>query len=299
MRRLATIVFALTVSIAAFAQEVAPANEAHPFLRWSRDPALSGLAGAGMTLPGISPAFAAFSNPAAIPMMEGLGAVKASYGYYSPSMVGSSNIAVGAAFKPAKRFGLAVGYAHQFGYDKIDGFGPHDFIIGGSLAFGAGDHFSMGANFRYSRSMLMKNLSVAVFSTDIMAQIRFGGFTGAVGVRSVGKPLDKDDKSKIPSSAAASFSYHYVTGIHSIDAALDGDFYFTKNWGVAAGFSYGVKDIAFVRVGYRYASERAAVPSHLAVGVGGKYKGMTLDVSYITLNKIIGNSFQLAFGYSF
>ena len=53
------------------------------------------------------------------------------------------------------------------------------------------------------------------------------------------------------------------------------------------------------RVGYRFASEMAAVPSHLAIGLGGKYMGFSLEASYITLNKVIGNSFQIALGYSF
>ena len=298
MRRLVVLLVALTVSALAFAQG-APANEAHPFLRWSRDPALSGMAGAGLTLPSVSPAFATFANPAVIPMIEGIGSAKFSYGYYAPSLKGTSNIAIGGAFKPVKRFGFAVGYVHQLGYDKIDDVAPYDFIIGGSLAFGIGDHFSMGANLRYSKSVLMKDFSVSAFSTDIMAQIRFGGFNGALGVRSVGKVLEKDDPSKLPSSLAASFSYHYEIGIHTIEAALDGDWFFSNNWGVAAGLTYGINDMGFFRIGYRFASDMAAVPSHLAIGLGGKYMGFSLEVSYITLNKVIGNSFQVALGYSF
>lgn len=298
MRRLALILVALAVSAYAFAQD-APANEAHPFLRWSRDPAITGMAGAGLTLPSVSPAFAAFANPAVIPFIDGIGSAKFSYGYYAPSLKGTSNIALGAAFKPVKRFGFALGYVHQLGYEKIDDVAPHDFIIGGSLAFGIGDHFAMGANLRYSKSVLMKDFSVSAFSTDIMAQIRFGGFNGAIGVRSVGKVLEKDDPSKLPSSLAGSFSYHYEVGIHTIEATLDGEWYFTNNWGVAAGFTYGINDMGFFRVGYRFASEMAAVPSHLAIGIGGKYMGFSLEASYITLNKVIGNSVQVALGYSF
>ena len=146
----------------------------------------------------------------------------------------------------------------------------------------------------------MKDFSSSAFSVDILAQVRFWeGFNAAVGVRSVGKILEDSYMSSLPSSLAVGLSYRYVTGIHSIEALLDGDWFFSNNWGVSAGFSYGIKEIGFVRVGYRFASESAAVPSHLAVGLGLKYIGLSLDVSYITLNKVIGNTFQIGLGYSF
>ena len=298
MRRLALLISALLVCVAAAAQE-APENEAHPFLRWSRDPAISGLAGSGLASSMVTPAFSVFHNPAAITMMDGLGAVKASYGYYAPSVVKTSNVAVGAAFRPVKRFGFGVGYVHQFGYGKIDGYSPYDFALGASLSVGIGDHFSLGANVKYSKSSFLKDLSVKAVSVDIIGQIRFGGFGAALGVRSVGKVLDDTDSSGIPSSVAAGLSYRHDMGIHSIEALLDGDWFFSNNWGISAGFTYGINDMGFVRIGYRYASRYAAVPSHLAIGLGGKYMGISLDLSYVTLNKLIGNSIRLGLGYSF
>ncbi|MBO7544932.1 MAG: hypothetical protein J6T02_05140 [Bacteroidales bacterium] len=299
MRRLAVLFSALLLSVAAVAQAV-PANEAHPFLRWSRDPGISGMAGTGLTSMQVSPAFAVFSNPAAIAMMDGLGSVKASYSLYAPSFTKTSNIAVGAAFRPVKRFGFAVGYVHQLGYEKIDEFAPYDFAVGGALSVGIGEHVALGVNAKYSKACFMKDFSSSAFSVDILAQVRFWeGFNAAVGVRSVGKILEDSDMSSLPSSLAVGLSYRYVTGIHSIEALLDGDWFFSNNWGVSAGFSYGIKEIGFVRVGYRFASESAAVPSHLAVGLGLKYIGLSLDVSYITLNKVIGNTFQIGLGYSF
>lgn len=290
---------ALFLCVAAAAQ-VVPRNEAHPFLRWSRDPGISGMAGTGLTSMTVAPAFAVFSNPAAIAMMDGLGSVKASYSLYAPSVLKTSNIAVGAAFRPVKRFGFAVGYVHQLGYEKIDGFAPYDFAVGGALSVGIGDHFAFGVNAKYSKACFMKDFSSSAFSVDILAQVRFWeGFNAAVGVRSVGKILEDSDTSDLPSSLAVALSYRYVTGIHSIEALLDGDWFFSNNWGVSAGFSYGINDMGFVRVGYRYASKYAAVPSHIAVGLGGKYKGVSLDVSFLTLNKTIGNTFQLGLGYSF
>ena len=298
MRRLAVIIATLFICVAAAAQS-APDNEAHPFLRWSRDPVVAGIAGSGLSSTSIAPAFAVFFNPAAITMMDGIGAVKASYGYYAPSVVGTSNIGIGAAFRPVKRFGFALGYVHQFGYQKIDDYSPYDFALGGALSVGIGDHFSLGTNLKYSKASFLKDLSVKAFTVDIIAQIRFGGFGAALGVRSVGKILDDTDASDLPSSLAAGVSYRYETGMHAIEATLDGDWFFTNNWGVAAGFSYGINDMGFFRVGYRYASKYAAVPSHLAFGLGGKYMGLSLDVSFLTLNKQIGNTFQIALGYRF
>ena len=288
----------LVFCVSAAAQEAAE-NEAHPFLRWSRDPAVSGMAGTGLASFSVAPAFAVFHNPAAITMMDGKGSVKASYSYFAPSFTKTSNIAIGAAFRPVKRFGFAVGYVHQFGYEKIEDFAPYDFALGASLSAGIGDHFSIGANVKYSKACFLKDLSVKAISVDVLTQIRFGGFGAVLGIRSVGKVLDDLDSSDMPSSVAAGFSYRYETGIHAIEALVDGDWFFSNNWGVSAGFSYGINDMGFVRIGYRYASKYAAVPSHLAVGLGGKYMGFSLDFSFITLNKVIGNTFQLGLGYSF
>ena len=109
----------------------------------------------------------------------------------------------------------------------------------------------------------------------------------------------KGNVSKLPSSARLAASYELPVGPGTLAAALDADYYFSGKLGVSAGVHYGFKDLVFVRAGYRYATAGAAFPSHLALGLGVKWKGIGLDVSYLTANAQIGNSLCAGLSYRF
>jgi hypothetical protein len=140
-----------------------------------------------------------------------------------------------------------------------------------------------------------------VGGTECITKFHLNGFNVAAGVANLGSGVTsaKGNVSKLPSSARLAASYELPVGPGTLAAALDADYYFSGKLGVSAGVHYGFKDLVFVRAGYRYATAGAAFPSHLALGLGVKWKGVGLDVSYLTANAQIGNSLCAGLSYRF
>ena len=114
----------------------------------------------------------------------------------------------------------------------------------------------------------------------------------AAGVANFGSGVKSESgqASPLPSSARLAASYELALGPGTLGAALDADYYFAGKFGVSAGLQYGLWDMIYARAGYRYASQGAVYPSHLALGLGFRWKWLCLDVYYLTANAQLGGS---------
>ena len=205
-----------------------------------------------------------------------------------------------------KGFALSAGVfsqthsAQDFG-SKYGSFTPRDLVIAFGAGASFGDYVSLGVSARLVQQSLMEDYKLSSTAITAMAQFHLNGFNVAAGVANLGSGVTsaKGNVSKLPSSARLAASYELPVGPGTLAAALDADYYFSGKLGVSAGVHYGFKDLVFVRAGYRYATAGAAFPSHLALGLGVKWKGVGLDVSYLTANAQIGNSLCAGLSYRF
>lgn len=302
------IVAWLLLPSVALAQETVPANEVFPFLAQPRSVALEGMAGAGSASTSASAAMAAFDNPAMLAFAPAKLDAAISYGRWAPASQNtlSNNLGAGVAVRLGRRFAISAGAVMQLRPQQDFGaaygvYSPKDLMVGLAASLAFSEHVSLGVNGRYVRQQLMQDYAIgsAVFSA--MLQYHLKGLNVAAGVANFGSGVKSESEktAPLPTSARLAASYEFPLGPGAFGAALDADYYFTRKLGVSVGVQYGFKDMVFVRAGYRYASTGAAYPSHLSVGLGAKWKGLGLDISYVTANTQLGNSLCAGISYRF
>lgn len=299
---------ALLMSWTAIAQEKVPANEVFEFLSFPRGVARTGMAGAGSTVLSESAAFAMFDNPAVLPFAVNRVDVSTMYGRWAPASNGtvSNNLGAGASVRLGKGFAVSAAILNQahaeqdFG-GKYGSYTPKDLIIAFGAGASFGDYVSLGVAARMVQQSLMSDYSLSATSFTVMLQCRLNQLGIAAGIANLGSGVKstKETVSPLPSSVRVAASYNWTVGPGTLGCAVDGDYYFSGKLGVSAGVHYGYQDLLFVRAGYRYASAGAAYPSHLALGLGGKWKGFSLDLSYLTANAQIGNSLCVGLSYRY
>lgn len=306
-RRLLHILLpALLLSVGAGAQEVAPVSESLTFLAQPRSAHSLGMAGAGNASPNASAAFAAFGNPAILP--SGKLDASLSYARWAPgsSLSLSNQMDGGVAVRLGKGFALSGAAVYQmhaaqaFG-GKQGAYAPSDLAAGIGIGAAFNEHFSLGVSVRYARQQLLPDYVLSGVAVNALLQYRLRAFTMAAGVMNVGAgPKSESGTGRLPASAHLAADYLFALGAnHSIEAALDGDYYFSGKWGVSVGACYSFRRVLFARAGYRAAAVGAALPSHLSLSLGGQWKGVCLDLCYLTANPVLGNSLSLQLGYRF
>lgn len=302
------VVAALFLPSVALAQETVPANEVFPFLAQPRSVALEGMAGTGSASTSASAATAAFDNPAMLAFAPAKLDAAISYGRWAPASQNtlSNNLGAGVAVRLGRRFAISAGAVMQLRPQQDFGaaygvYSPKDLMVGLAASLAFSEHVSLGVNGRYVRQQLMADYAIGTAVFSAMLQYHLKGLNVAAGVANFGSGVkaENGNTAPLPASARLAASYEFQLGSSSLAAALDADYYFSRKLGVSVGVQYGFRDMFFARAGYRYASTGAAYPSHLSVGLGAKWKGLGLDVSYVTANTQLGNSLCAGISYRF
>lgn len=308
LRQCILLICALSLSLPVKAQEQLPANEVFDFLSFTRGVAQMGMAGAGKTLLSESAALAAFDNPAVLPFA--LHRVDASllYSRWAPAQPNtlSNHLGGGVSVRLGKGLALSAAAIHQahaevdFGQENGK-FSPKDLIIALGAGVSFGEHVSLGVSARLVQQQVMADYKLSSTAVTAMLQYRAKALNVAAGLANLGAGVKSENGgvSSLPASARVAASYGLQNGVSTVTFALDADYYFSGKFGVSAGAVYGFKDVFFARAGYRYATAGTAYPSHLALGLGVKWKGLGLDVSYLTANAQIGNSLCAGLSYRF
>ena len=304
---------ALSLIIAAVSLSAAAQGTAMDFIRSDRNPASLGTAGAGYASLDLGTAFAAFGNPAAVSLAEHSIDAEGAFGI-SPIGDGKSLSYGGGASFHFGGFGVSAACIGS-SYPEIPLFSegggasghhsPSDMTVGLGLSYAFGEHLSFGALARYASSALDAKTTLNSFSADVVAMYRLDAFSVSAGVAALGpKVASVANRSyPLPTSARLGAAYKLGLGDFALDFVADGDYWFSANFGLAAGVQGSYKDMAFLRTGYRYSSSRedfsaAPVPSFFSVGAGFRMFGVCIDVAYM-LNSGTGGALVAGLGYRF
>lgn len=293
----------LAVAFALFSLSLrAQQQEVLSFTRIERNPRAAGLAGAGAASVG-STAYASFVNSAIIPFSNSTADFAAGYQFWAPSLGAAHAINLGGAYKMGI-IGLSLGGVYQMEQKDFDGFRPSEFQINLGAGVKVLSWLGLGLNVRYARENVFQGYSQGGFGVDAMALfVPVKGLTVTAGAANIGSSVKSNAGSSYPqpTSIVAAAAYNLEVGsMHFLEFMLDENFYIhSRTNAVSVGVEYSYARIAFARVGYRIASENAVYPSHLSLGLGAQFKGFRLDVSYITLSEVIGNSVAVGLGYRF
>lgn len=247
-------------------------------------------------------AYAAFANAAQLPFQATMGTVNAGLQLWEPTNEAdkATHFSAGGGFRFGS-FGVALGGAVQMG-QPIGTFTPVDRLLAVGLSYAFLDRISLGVNFRYAAQPLTQEIQISGISLDVQVLGRINEELSALlGVGTLG-PKVKGSAAEYsqPGYAKAAVAWHKALAPeHALELVLDADFNFDKTFGGTLGAEYAYSNLLFVRAGYRLASEKALIPSHLGLGIGLHFSGFRADVSYLTASPILGNTVNIGLGYSF
>jgi len=291
---LSSLVAAL-LPVVLFAQE----SPALPFLRTDRSAITSAMGGADALSP--------LNNPAAIPFRGSDVAV--TYQNWAPGAVRSTNLNLLGGIRAGKRVGIHFLAAYQQGKEYTqyettgnarNPFEPSDLLVGAGLGFAFTDFLSFGLNVKFAQSTLAPETGINAIAGDAFVMFSRKGFNATVGVASLGTPVKSGDTSfGLPTSAKVGVGYDAKFGTSAVQVEADADVFFTGGVGAALGAQYGWNDMVFVRAGFHLGTGHSPLPTYASVGLGGKFLGIHIDVSYLLANKALGNTLCVGLGYAF
>lgn len=272
-----------------------------------------GTAGAGYASLSSGTAFAAFGNPAQVPLAKATLDAAGAFGLLPGGDSGSTVYGGGASVKLGS-FGISAAYLggkypeislSSEGGGASGRFAPSDMMAGLGLSFAIGDFLSFGVSGRYASSALDSKTTLTSLSADLAALFRKDDLSVSAGVIALGpKVASIGNKTySLPSSARLALAYKLGFGDFSLDLLADADYYFNGNVSAAAGVQAGFKEIAFLRAGFRYSSVKAdftaaPVQTGFSAGAGVHLFGVRLDFA-ASFEAPLGTALMLSLGYSF
>ena len=271
-----------------------------------RDPVLLSMAGAGSSMTASGPAYAAFGNPAAAALAPTTVEAGVSYAGWSPEYASLNNLAVGVAGRPAESAILTLGMARQ-GYPAFDpgdgtSFSPSDLLLCAGAGLKVAPALAFGATVNYQKQTLLQDYSLSGVSVSPWVQYHLDALNVAAALSRLGGKVKSGDGSafSLPSSVKLAADYGFAfSDLCALRLALDGDYYFSGNYAVAAGLNLALADTGFLRAGYRYASPQCVLPSCLSFGAGVRFAGVGLDFAYLTASETLSGTWMAGLSYRF
>lgn len=280
----------------------AQGTEALPFTRIGLDPERSALAGAGASFVQ-NGAYTAFSGASALPFCQQTLDAAVSYRLWAPAGAKSNLVNAAVAYKPLERLGISLGYSFQGSQALASGDTPKAHLVALGVGFGITSRVSVGLNARYALQQLTAAQRYGGFSADVFVNWRPMDVLGlSAGVAHLGTTVRSQmgDTYTQPAHGRLGIDWTQQWGsAHETRLLVDGEFYFSGNMALSVGAQYAWKEFLFARAGYHLASDNCVIPSHLSLGLGVHWKGLRLDVSWLTASKVLNNTLAVGIGYSF
>lgn len=102
-------------------------------------------------------------------------------------------------------------------------------------------------------------------------------------------------KGALPSYSTAGMGYYSQL----LKAEAEFDYYFSGHIAASLGGEFNIKDLVFLRAGYRYAGKSAPLPSFASAGFGLKLFGASLEGCYLFASPTLGGTMMFSFAYDF
>lgn len=222
--------------------------------------------------------------------------VSLSYLQWSPDAVNSTGLGINIYYKILKNLEAGIVFNRTAGqpYTAVNTSGvpegsytPDDNIAGLGVSYRLNSHFIVGMKGKYLSANLGENIGAKSVGIDLGVQYTTDKLTAEAGAMNLGSDV---------CLAKADICYTAPIGLK-----VGGEMDILFNGGVMAGIGleYNVKEMAFIRCGYHYGEETRTIPSFASVGLGLKFFGISLDLAYLTVSDILGNSIMIGLGYSF
>lgn len=207
--------------------------------------------------------------------------------------VQTNDLGITTKLKASDRLAFAINAAYDIG-PELGGFKTSDMLVGLGASFNVNDMLSVGVTGRYASSSLAKDCSLSGFGADVLATSLLGPVKITAGVRNLGT---KVNGAPMPASISAGAVYELEMAEDSqMTLACDMDYFFINSLSVSAGAAYTWKDMLSAKLGYHMGG---VVADYLSLGLGGRFKGISVDAAYVLYSPSIGGTMMFGLGYKF
>ena len=233
--------------------------------------------------------------------------INISWQNWQPKTIKSNHIYGNASYRFGKRFNIGLDFLSrtQTAYDILDENGntkgqytPSELNVGAGLSFLIINNLAANINVHYISSKLSSEALLSTFYADLLLTWNTKYLSITAGAVNIGPSIKrKSDKSyPLPSAATIQGIYNIPFGL---SLYLNTNYYFIGGLGASIGAQYGLNDMLFVRAGYHLGTGAAPIPSFASIGLGAKFFGVHIDLSYLTASEALGNTLAIGLGYSF
>ena len=263
---------------------------------------------AGISVLG-SPAYALQGYAASTVFMEGTGSAGVSYGSWQPKAASDKILGASASVRLLGKLGVALEYKNfaQPAYEvtgitgSVSQVTPSFTPKESSFALGIGyrilENLSAAVTVRSTSSVLASDAKASVFGVDLSAVYASDALQAGLAVCNLGGKVNYGQADyKQPSLVKAGAAYEVIEGLK---AAAEFAYLFEGAFGASLGAEYCYADIVSARAGYHLGSKDKGLPSYASIGLGAKYFGIGLNLSYLLASDTIGGSFLAGLSYSF
>lgn len=304
MKRILPILFFLTGSVIAFAQE-----SAAQFLNASPDAKTLSVGGASVASE--ANAFAFWNNAASAGLSDKTMAASAAFGLWQPDAMKTQTYAVAGYGRIGKRWSITAGgkMARYQSYDIADdnglftgSFTPMEMAFGVGAGFNILSGLSVSATFNYIRSDIGAPEVANAFAADLGVYFKHKGLRAALSAANLGTSVNYGGKDySLPAHIDLGAGYTLGEGTHRMSVDAQAGYLITDSVVSAkGGLSYLFKDTFRLSGGYCWNSD-SDFPSYATLGAGLCLFGVSLDAAYVLApqGNPMGNTLMFNLGYSF
>lgn len=296
MKKVIILLFACALSLGQ------AASQTLSFLQITQDPAIAGLAGAGVAVRSISPLE---NNLADAALGQDKLRVAASYTLWQPKVDKYGLVGASASFRVIPKLAVAVSvkgflspaYQVASANGQAGGsFKPMDLSFAAGAAYQISKNFSAGVDAKFLTSSLGEGLKGNTVAFDASLKFASKSLEAGLVLSNLGGKIKYGEASySLPMAAKAGAAYT----ISGFTASLEADYVFSAGFMAGLGVQYAFKDMLFARAGYHYAASDKLLPSHAAVGLGVKFAGVSLDATFLLASSTLTGTLAFGLGYSF
>ena len=273
-----------------------------PFLQIPQDPAITGMGGAGVALSSSAPLE---NNLADDALGMNTFQIGASYTLWQPSIASYGLMGVSVSYRVIPKLSVALSVSGfmspEYETAQASGlsggsFRPLDLSIGAGAAYRFSDNMAVGVAAKFINSSLGEELKGSCVSANLSFKYAANDLQAGVALNNLGTPVKYGDVSySLPMLAKAGAAYT----ISGFTAALEADYVFQAGFMAGLGLQYAYKDMIYARAGYHLGTTEKVIPSHVSLGLGFRYAGVSLNVAWLTASKTLGNSLMFGLDYAF
>ena len=243
-----------------------------------------------------------WNRVAQVSMSEKKAGTSISYGNWQPELSDKHPLSTSVFYNLNQRFTFTLGMVHFNGNkitfqddqgNPLETYRSKESVLGAGFGYRILSGLSVGLSVDYTSFQLGPDVSNSAVGFDLSAMYN----SGNLRVGALACDLGSAD---LPGRGAVAVSYELTPAMnHEVVVQSETGFVFsTKSVSSGLGFRYTSYDLISVSAGYYLGNKEDYIPSHVSLGTGIHFRGVSIDCAYLLFDSDRGNSWIATLSYN-